>query len=618
MITVPLDSWSQSDQKAVRDELDRILKSGPFAQSQRRQRFLAYIVNETLAGRGQRLKGYAIAREVFDRPEEFDPNVDPIVRMEAARLRDRLREYYDTLGKADRVRIELPKGSYTPLIEVMRESGSGPRPEEVPGTPASVSPRKPALDGTIRRKSGERRSTLTARWTPLGMLAGAVLLIAVAGLWGITGWDYRKLPDKPSIAVLPFNNIGRDTRWERFGDGLTEDIIADLSRSRDLIVIARSSTEVYKDKPIDIRQVGRDLNVKYVLEGSLQPIGERIRVNAQLIEAASGSHVWSERYDRHADDLFAVQNEITQRIAATLIGYQGAVAEAERSLLRRKPPASLTAYETYLLGIEAKHRVTKESLAEAENLFRRAIELDPQFARAYCGLATVQYYLVDLGLAPSVEEAVRTMTEAAERAVEFDPNDGLAHQVLAMAYGYQGKPGNALAELNKAEALAPSDADLILIVAWSLPQFGETARAVSLAGRALTLNPHHPDWYNQGLSLVYFFGEQYDKSVHYRLLVKEPLVIDYVFLAMAYASLGRMADAEAAVASVMKLESSWNAERYLSEAGGYAEKEAELFVYGARKAGLPDCVTADKLNETPNLIRVKSCDEQRPKITGEL
>ena len=167
---------------------------------------------------------------------------------------------------------------------------------------------------------------------------------------------------------------------------MTEDIITDLSHSKDLIVIARNSTEVYKGKPIDIRQIGRDLNVKYVLEGSIQSMGDQIRVTAQLIEAASGSQVWSERYDRPVDDLFAVQNEVTQKIAATLGVSQGAVAEAERRLLRRKPPANLTAFDTYLLagGSDfAINKVTKESLIEAEGLYRKALQLDPQLARAY-------------------------------------------------------------------------------------------------------------------------------------------------------------------------------------------------------------------------------------------
>ena len=606
MTVIQLKHWSESDQEAIRHQLDRILHSGPFHQSQRRQRFLEYLVNETLAGRGERLKGYNVGLEVFDRPETFDPVVDPIVRIEAARLREKLREYYGTDGQSDPIRIELPKGTYTPHIEFRQA--------------ATLDPTVPLVDGAMTDASGPipRRSALPKiGWHQLGMLAAAVLLIIAASFWGMKGWNSGpSLPDKPSIAVLPFDNIGDDPKWERFADGITEDIIADLSHSKDLIVIARNSTGVYKGNPIDIRQIGRDLNVKYVLEGSIQSMGERIRVSAQLIEAASGSHVWSERYDRPVDDLFAVQNDVTQRIAATLSGYEGAVAEAERSLLRRKPPTSLTAFDTYLLAMEAKHKVTKEGLTEAEGLFRKALELDPQLARAYVGLVDVYFYLIDLGLAPSVEAARSKQMEAAEKAVKLDPNDGKTHLALGITYANHGKLEQAAAEITRAETLAPSDADVLLIIAWTIPALGESGRAVSLAERSLQLNPHYPDWYNQGLSYVYFFGERYDKSVKYRLLVKEPLALDYAFLAMAYAYLGRTGDAEAAAANVMKLDHTWIAERYLSETGGAAEKEGELFVNGARMAGLPGCVPADKLKDMLNLIRVKSCDQQRAKVTG--
>jgi TolB-like protein/class 3 adenylate cyclase len=465
--------------------------------------------------------------------------------------------------------------------------------------------------------SARTRPKRRMQWqTAVPALALILLLLGAAGAWRWSSPSVSPLSEKASIAVLPFDNIGGDSKWDRFADGITEDIITDLSHSKDLVVIARNSTEVYKGKPIDIRQIGRDLNVKYVLEGSVQSLGERIRVTAQLIEAASGSHIWSERYDRPLDDLFAVQNDVTQRIAATLTGYEGAVAEAERSLVRRKPPSDLTAYEYYLLGMEAKHKVTKEGLNEAEGLFRKALEIDPQLARAYVGLVDVQFYLIDLGLAPSVEEALSKMMDAGEKAVELDPDDGKTHLALGIAYAYHGKPQQALAEFDRAETLSPSDADLLLVIAWSIPAFGESGRAVSLAEQSLKLNPHYPDWYNQGLSYVFFFGEQYDKSVKYRLLVKEPLALDYAFLAMAYAYLGRTTDAETAAANVKKLDPTWIAELYLSDGGGYAEKEAELFVTGARKAGLPDCVPADKLKDMPNLIRVKSCDEQRAKITG--
>jgi TolB-like protein/class 3 adenylate cyclase len=468
-----------------------------------------------------------------------------------------------------------------------------------------------------KQPSVRPRSKRRVRWQiAVPVLSLILALLGAVGAWRWSSPSVLPLSEKASIAVLPFENIGGDSKWDRFADGITEDIITDLSHSKDLIVIARNSTEVYKGKPVDIRQIGRDLNVKYVLKGSIQSLGERIRVTAQLIEAAIGSQVWSERYDRAIDDLFTVQNDVTQRIAATLGGWEGAVAEAERRLLRRKPPRDLTAYEYYLLGMEAKHEVTKESLNESEGLFRKALQLDPQLARAYVGLAEVYTYLIDLGLAPSVEEALAKQMEAAEKAVELDPDDGKTHMALGEAYTFHGKPEQALAEFDRAQTLAPSDADLLLTIAWAISYFGEAARAVSLAERSLALNPNYPDWYNQGLSTVYFFGEQHDRSVKYRLLVKEPLALDYAFLAMAYAYLGRTGDAETAAANVKKLDHTWTAERYFSDAGGYPEKEGELFVNGARMAGLSDCVPADKLKDMPNLIRVKSCDQQRSKIAG--
>ena len=543
MTAIAPNSWSETDQKAIRGQLDRIINSPPFHQSQRRQRFLEYLVNETLAGRGERLKAYTVALEVFDRPATFDPLVDNVVRIEAGRLRDKLREYYEAEGQGDPIRIDLPKGNYTPHIEFRQAAALDPSSRAILDEQKVENISMPVRDDHVRvePKPISWRSALhNVVWTQRGVLAAALLLIIAASFWGMQSWNAGpSLAGKLSLAVLPFDNIGDDPQWERLADGVTEDIIADLAHFRNLDIIARNSTAVYKDKPLDVRQIGRDLSVRYVLEGSIQPMGERVRVTAQLIEVGSGSHVWTEQFDRPVDDLFAVQNEVTQRIAATLGGYGGAVNVAERRLIRRKPPANLSAFDTYLLAMDMKHNVTKESLIEAESLFRKALELDPQLARAYVGLADVYFYLIDLGLAPSVEEARSKLTEAAEKAVALDPDDGKTHQALGMAYAYQGKPEQALAEFDRAEALSPSDADLLLINAWSLPQFGKSERAVGLAERALTLNPHFPGWYNQGLSYAFFFGEQYDKAVKYRLLVKEPLALDYAFLAMAYAYLGR-------------------------------------------------------------------------------
>ena len=419
------------------------------------------------------------------------------------------------------------------------------------------------------------------------------------------------LSEKASIAVLPFESIGNDPKWDRFADGITEDIVTDLSHSKDLFVVARNSTEVYRGKPADVRNVGRDLGVRYVLEGSIQPLGDQIRVTAQLIDTRTGGHVWSDRYDRPATDLFKVQSDVTEKIAATLTGYEGAVAEAERSLIRRKPPSDLTAYDTYLLGMEAKHKVTKEGLDEGERLFRKALEIDPQLARAYVGLAYIYVYRIDLGLGTSVADNLTKLMDAARNAVRLDPNDGETQLVLGYAFAYQGMADQALEQFAKAEALAPNNADLLITIAWLLPQFGQPDRAVELTEKALKLNPNYPYWYNQELRLAYFFGRQFDKSVKYSKLVTDPFATDYAYLAAASAMAGDMAGAKVAAAQVVRLDPNWSVEKYLSDVGGYPDDAAMLFIEGARKAGVAACVPADKLSSIPNLIHIKACDAAR-------
>jgi TolB-like protein/Tfp pilus assembly protein PilF len=591
---------NERDQNAIREQLDRILKSGPFQQSRRRQRFLEYIVNETLAGHGERLKGYNVGREVFDRPPSFDPLIDPVVRVEAARLRDKLREYYEAEGHDDPVRIELPKGSYVPLIEVRQRCDGKPVADPEAGE-------HPPLEAQTEPKPLNRT------------VAGAALATLLVFLFGIYAWrEPTPSPprsEKASIAVLPFENIGDEPAWRRFADGITEDIITDLSQSKDLFVVARNSTEVYRGKSVDVRDVGRDLGVRYVLEGSIQTIDGRIRVTAQLIDARTGGHVWSNRYNRPAADLFGVQSDVTENIAATLIGYQGALAQAERSLIRRKPPADLTAYEHYLLGMEAKHGgasggITKEGLEEAERKFRKALEIDPQLARAYVGLSYVYEYRLDLGIDPA-ELNFSRLLEAARSAVQLDPNDGETQLVLGHAYSYQGMPEKALEQFAKAEVLAPNNADVLILIAWYLPQLNQPERAVSLAEKAIRLNPHYPNWYNQGLRYVYFFVGKFELAVKYVRLVPDPVALDYAYLAAASALMDDMETAKTAAAVLKSRDADWSVEEYLSDNGGFPDRLANIFIDGAKKAGVTPCVPADKLTQLPNLIRARTCDEER-------
>jgi len=309
--------------------------------------------------------------------------------------------------------------------------------------------------------------------------------------------------------------------------------------------------------------------------------------------------------------LFDVQSDVTEKIAATLTGYEGAVAETERSLVRRKPPSDLTAYETYLLGMEAKHKVTKEGLDEGERLFRKALEIDPELARAYVGLAYIYEYRIDLGLGTSVADNLTKLMDAARNAVRLDPNDGETQLVLGHAFAYQGMADQALEQYAKAEALAPNNADLLLLIAWFLPQFGQPDRAVELTEKALKLNPNYPYWYNQALRYAYFFGRQFDKSVKYSKLITDPFATDYAYLAAASAMAGDMAGAKVAAAQVVRLDPNWSVEKSLSDVGGYPDDAATLFIEAARKAGVAACVPVDKLSSMPNLIHIKTCDEER-------
>ncbi len=611
--------WSEADERAVRGQLARIVASGAFAQSQRRQRFLNYVVEETLAGRGDRLKGYSVGVEVFGRPADFDPAIDPIVRIEATRLRDKLRDYYSTEGRNDPVRIELPKGSYAPLIEL--QAASAPTPEAGVTEPPAAS--EPALHPEESLKQVAR-----PHYWPIRYPAGKAVLAAATGgallgvflLWPETSPTPPR-PEKASIAVLPFTTIGDDATWNRFAYGVTEDIVADLAQSKDLFVVARNSTEVYRGKAVDVREVGSALGVKYVLEGSIQPSSTHIKVTTQLIDARTGGHVWSSRYHRPVTDLFEVQRDVTEKIAATLAGYQGAVVQAERTLIRRKRPGSLTAYEYYLLGMEAKHggasgAVTKEGLNEAERLFRLALGIDPQLARAYVGLAYVYEYRMELELGGTYSENLAEIETAARKAIQLDPNDGEAQLVLGHYFVYKGLADQAIEQFARAEALSPSSADVAILIAWFLPSLDQPERASMFADRALQLNPNYPVWYNQGLRFAYFYNRQFEKAVKYTRLVPKPVAADHAYLAASSAMIGDMATAKAAAEDVVRANPDWSVEQYLTDSGGFPDRVAQIFVEAARKAGVAACVPVGRVAAVPNLKNVKSCDEERAKQPG--
>jgi TolB-like protein/class 3 adenylate cyclase len=409
-------------------------------------------------------------------------------------------------------------------------------------------------------------------------VAAALALLLLLAL-GAAGWWYQTqvaaeagglpLPDKPSLAVLPFDNLSGDERLGRLADGMVDDIITDLSRFRELFVIARNSTFVYKGKPHDVRQVGRELGVKYMLEGSVQSDSRQLRVTTQLIDTFTGAHVWSERYDRPLDDLFAVQDEVTTTIAATLGSGKIPASELERT--RRKAPTSLRAYDYALLSTYHRLRLTKEDNAKALEFARKAVELDPISAHAHVELAWAYNTEAAFAWNLSWREAMDGWHDAARKAVALDPSDGMAHACLGVYYAYTSDFERSLAEFEKALQLEPNNADVLIYVAKDLPWLEPPGRAAGLVERAFRLNPHPPLNYYNSAKHPYYYAGQFDKTI---AAIKAkgdlPHGYDLQLLAMSYAQLGRDVEAREAAAQRMRNDPDFSAERELSEGGEFA------------------------------------------------
>ena len=466
MTAISLNCWSESDQKAIREQLVSILSSGPFHQSQRRQRFLEYLVNETLAGRGERLKAYNVALEVFERPETFDPTVDPLVRIEAARLREKLREYYGTEGQSDAIHIDLPKGTYAPLIEFR--------------------------EGKQQVKSVSKRRM---RWQTTVPVLALILMLGAVGAWltrdlwgpapeGAAEHPVLGMPEGPAVAVLPFVNLSGDPNQEYFSDGLTDDLMTELSRaSSDLRVLARNTTFQYKGKSVDVTKLGRELGARYVLEGSVRRAGDDLRVTAQLSDTETGSHIWADRFDRKMADIFLVQDEIVSQIVAKIAGNFGVIDINEARSATRKSPDEIRAYDLVLRAQDVmRPEWSQETFSTAKELLRQAIALDPSNARARRELA----YLAVIGWVFRFDKTPvppQEITAQAAKAVQLDPSDARAHMVAASAYFFNKQLDLFEREAQQAMELAPYDAEILATLGCMIADSGQWQRGVTLGGK---------------------------------------------------------------------------------------------------------------------------------------
>jgi adenylate cyclase len=363
------------------------------------------------------------------------------------------------------------------------------------------------------------------------------------------------LPDKPSIAVLPFENLSGDPEQEFFADGIAEDVITALSHYPSLFVIARNSSFTYKGRAVDVQQVGRELGVRYALEGSVRKAGNRVRVTAQLVEAEAGNHVWAERYDRELADIFALQDEITQ---AVTIAVAPAVADAEQRRAMRRSPESLDAWAAYQRGLWHFSKGTADDNAFAQRFFQQAIDLDPAFAGSYTGLAYAHRRAAGVFGTQSLAEAEDLGEALVRRAVALDGNDAEARTCFANLLMRRGDYAGALAEIESALAISPNLADAHGALGSVLTRSGHPREGRIALEKCIRLDPRNP---NNNLQLLvitigYYLSGEYESAVEAakRGIRSYPDHSNqYRWLAAALGQTGRIEEAKEALAKAIAI-----------------------------------------------------------------
>ena len=401
--------------------------------------------------------------------------------------------------------------------------------------------------------------------------------------------DKLESPDKPSIAVLPFTNMSGDAEQEFFSDGITEDIITELSRFSMFVVIARNSSFAFKGKSVDIKEIGLSLGVDYILEGSVRKSGHRVRVTAQLIEADTGNHLWADRYDRELEDIFAVQDEVAQTIVSMLAVR---MEEDALELSKRKPPRDLRAYDLWLRGNRSLDLWTAEGNTEAIELFERAIALDSTFARAHAGLAAACQWTTSY---TAWNTSNRDMNAAAlahaRRAVELDDTDYQPHVVLAWVHHMRREYEQSRRHLDVALARNPNDADNLAHRSILLTTAGEPELGRVCAEAAIRLNPFHGDFYLCFLGASLFFLDRYEEAIAAFSQAPDGLPEVRALVAAAYALTQRLDEAQEIIqAFIANYSLNWvgepNAETIVGLFSFKLERDADLLLRGLRAAGM--------------------------------
>jgi adenylate cyclase len=585
----------------IQAQLERIAASSAFDASPRNRAFLRFIVEETLADRGDRIKAYTIGTDVLHRDAGFDPQADPIVRIEASRLRRSLERYYLIAGKNDPIRIDIPKGGYVASFQrlpSLRDDGATHRDaaaSELPQAEPAILARHPA---TRRSREGIRtlwpsRRVLGPRgaW---GVALGTVALALAIGLllWHKTTEREPIVPEVagrgPSIIVLPFENLSDSPAKAYLAGGLTEEVLTGLAQFRDLFVYGHETGAQYGST--SYQAIHREIGVRYVLEGSVREADGRIRVTARLSDATTGLQLWAAAYEENGADLFRVQGDIARRVVVEVAQPYGVVAEADTQLMRGKAPESLSTYECVLQVLDYYRHMSLARVAEARDCLERATESDPEYADAWALLGMNYLDQVRLRTVPRSHdrELLDRALQAAQRGADIAPDGALALRSLLLVHFFRGEVEEAMAAGDRAVALNPNNAEVLAEYGMRLALMGRWERGISLIDEAIARNPAHPGWYHTAPALNFYRQGRYAEALEEARQIDAPgWVHNHTVLAMIYGQLGQEEEARAAARRILELdpdfeENAW----YELQLRNFPEQMAEQMAEGLRKAGL--------------------------------
>ena len=572
-----------SSEREVQAQLDRITNQLEGDIPARALKFLRYIVEETLAGRANRIKAYTVGVEVFDRDPKFDAQSDPVVRIEAGRLRRALERYYLGAGQNDIIRISIPKGGYVPSFE-MREGADGGRAPTPTAPLGAVAPRSPLTRGG---------------WIGVAAILAVVVPMVSLGWISLSGKLTQSVekPEPPSVSgptllVTPFANLGAGSEAKIYAEGLHEEILGQLAGFKEIRVVGRETSRTIQTDA-ELARVRSELGIGFVLEGSVRASPSHVRVLARLIDAQAGRILWSQAYDDDLQlrDLFKIQEDVAQKVATALAQPYGVLFRAEGAEQQAQRPDDLDSYACSLNFYEYRTALSPDGHAGIRACLERTVALYPRYATARAMLAIIYLDEERYGFNPrkGPPNALGRAMESARLAIRLDPDNARALQSMMMVLFFAQQPKEALEMGERAVKQNPNDTELLAEFGTRLGQAGAWERSTEVMQLALDRNPGHSAYYSGSLALNAYMQHDYTRA---RTLIRQSGLVNfplYHFVAaIIYAQLGMRADAREARDQFLQMRPNifeqWDTEMARRN---FRPEDAVHLADGARKAGFP-------------------------------